>query len=183
MGDANATNSDGSVIVGSSMGSQAWRWTQTTGAQGIGVLPGFNFRGYAFDLTEDGGTIVGTCGFGWDRDAFIWTAETGMLKLDTWLSDQGLDLAGWDLHTATGISEDASVIAGWGFGPGGIQGWLVELDVDRPADIDGDGVVGITDLLIVIAGWGPCNILCPADINDDGLVNVLDLLMVIEDWG
>jgi len=183
VGDANALNSDGSVIVGAFLGSQAWRWTESTGAVPIGVLPGWNFKGYAFDVTEGGDIVVGACGFGWDRDAFIWTQDTGMLKLDTWLSDQGLDLSGWDLGSATGISDDGSVITGWGFGPGGIEGWIVTLEEDSPADINGDGAVDVNDLLMVISGWGPCGFFCPADINDDDVVNVLDLLMVIQDWG
>ena len=182
VGDANAVNSNGSVIVGAFLGGQAWRWTEATGAVAIGVLPGWNFKGYAFDVTEDGSIVVGACGFGWDRDAFIWTQDTGMLKLDTWLSDQGLDLSGWDLGSATGISDDGSVITGWGFGPGGVEGWVVTLEEDSPADINGDGLVDVNDLLMVIGGWGPCSLFCPADINDDGNVDVIDLLLVIQDW-
>ena len=119
-----------------------------------------------------GSIVVGACGFGWDRDAFIWTQDTGMLKLDTWLSGQGLDLSGWDLGSATGISDDGSVITGWGFGPGGVEGWVVTLEEDSPADINGDGAVDVNDLLMVISGWGPCGFFCPADINDDDTVDV-----------
>ena len=182
VGDANAVNSDGSVIVGSFYGDQAWRWTESTGAVGIGVLPGFNFSGYAFDVNESGDTIVGTCGFGWDRDAFIWMQELGMVKLDTWLAGQGVDVSGWDLGSATAISDDGKVIAGWGSGPDGLQGWVVEFEIDLPADVNNDGVVGVDDLLMIINDWGPCMIFCPADINDDGVVDVNDLLAVIEGW-
>ena len=184
VGDANAVNSDGSVIVGSFLGDQAWRWTESTGAVGIGVLSGFNFGGYAFDVDESGDIVVGACGFGWDRDAFIWMQSSGMVKLDTWLADQGVDVSGWDLGSATAISDNGKVIAGWGFGPDGMQGWVVELEGDSPADINNDGVVGVDDLLLVIGGWGPCGpFICPADINDDGMVGVDDLLAVIQDWG
>lgn len=185
VGDANAVNSDGSVIVGSFLGDQAWRWTEESGAVGIGVLPGFNFGGYAFDVDDSGDVVVGTCGFGWDRDAFIWMSDTGMVKLDDWLSGQGVDVSGWDLGSATAISGDGRVIAGWGFGPDGLQGWVVELEeAGSPADVNNDGYVGVDDLLLVISGWGPCGpFICPADINDDGQVGVDDLLYVIQDWG
>ena len=39
-------------------------------------------RNGSFDLTDDGSTIVGACGFGFDRDAFLWTESGGMVKLD-----------------------------------------------------------------------------------------------------
>ena len=54
------------------------------------------------------------------------------------------------------------------------------------ADINGDGVVNVTDLLAVINGWGMCPAppqSCLADVNSDGVVNVLDLLAVITNWG
>ncbi|NNM27640.1 MAG: hypothetical protein HKO59_16960, partial [Phycisphaerales bacterium] len=49
-------------------------------------------------------------------------------------------------------------------------------------DLDGDATVGFTDLLLVLATWGPCPG-CPADIDGDGLVGFTDLLAVLADWG
>ena len=50
------------------------------------------------------------------------------------------------------------------------------------ADVTGDGVVGVSDVLALIASWGNCNG-CSADIDGNGVVNVSDLLSVIEAWG
>ena len=50
-----------------------------------------------------------------------------------------------------------------------------------PADVNGDGVVDVLDLLAVIAAWG--NLGGPEDVNGDGVVDVLDLLAVISAWG
>src|SRR5688572_18105835 len=54
-----------------------------------------------------------------------------------------------------------------------------------PADITGDDLVGVDDLLAVIDNWGgPTN--NPADIappGGDGSVSVDDLLLVIDNWG
>ncbi len=53
-------------------------------------------------------------------------------------------------------------------------------------DVNGDGVVNVTDLLMVISAWGACQpapAKCPADLNLDGVVNVTDLLTVISNWG
>ena len=51
------------------------------------------------------------------------------------------------------------------------------------ADINGDAMVNVIDLLAVINVWGFCPAPCPADTNSDGSVNVSDLLAVINAWG
>ena len=51
------------------------------------------------------------------------------------------------------------------------------------ADLDGDGVVAMPDLLIVLAAWGPCWAgPCPADLDGDGGVGLGDLLAVLAAW-
>ena len=55
------------------------------------------------------------------------------------------------------------------------------LEVGIPGDVDGDGYVGVNDLLALIAVWGTCDN-CVEDINHDGTVNVTDLLVVIGNW-
>jgi hypothetical protein len=48
-------------------------------------------------------------------EAFIWTAATGMRSIrDVLVNDFGLNLTGWDLTFAQGISADGSTIVGWG---------------------------------------------------------------------
>ncbi|MFK7961830.1 MAG: right-handed parallel beta-helix repeat-containing protein [Phycisphaerales bacterium] len=51
-------------------------------------------------------------------------------------------------------------------------------------DVDGDGLIGIGDVLSVLAAWGPCDG-CPADLDGDGDgdVGLLDLLSVLAGWG
>ena len=53
-----------------------------------------------------------------------------------------------------------------------------------PGDVNGDGVVGIQDLLALIAAWGDCPGAgdCPADVNADGVVNIEDLLTLLSNW-
>lgn len=51
-----------------------------------------------------------------------------------------------------------------------------------PADVNGDGQIGVADLLAVISNWGPCAG-CPADVTGDDQVGVADLLAVISNWG
>jgi hypothetical protein len=55
-----------------------------------------------------------------------------------------------------------------------------------PGDLNGDGVVNVSDLLILLGAWGPCpsgGEPCPADLNGDGSVNVSDLLILLGNWG
>jgi hypothetical protein len=49
-------------------------------------------------------------------------------------------------------------------------------------DVNGDGLVNVSDLLAVIDAWGECGFSCPEDLNGDGLVDVVDLLAVIGAW-
>ena len=55
----------------------------------------------------------------------------------------------------------------------------------NPADLDGDGSVGVKDLLILLGDWGPCDDCtdCPADLDGDCTVGVKDLLILLGNWG
>ena len=50
-----------------------------------------------------------------------------------------------------------------------------------PGDVNGDGVVNVSDLLMVISAWGSCTD-CPEDLDGDGEVNVSDLLLILSYW-
>lgn len=51
------------------------------------------------------------------------------------------------------------------------------------ADIDGDGVVGFSDVLSVLGAWGPCPPECPQDLDRSGDVGFGDVLTVLAGWG
>jgi len=62
------------------------------------------------------------------------------------------------------------------------------LHIDRigiPGDFNGDGIVGIADLLAVLGDWGKRSVENDilADLNGDGIVNIDDLLLVLSNWG
>ncbi len=54
-----------------------------------------------------------------------------------------------------------------------------------PWDLDGNGSVGASDLLSLLASWGPCppKADCPADFDDNGTVGASDLLALLANWG
>ncbi len=51
-----------------------------------------------------------------------------------------------------------------------------------PWDLDGTGSVGVSDLLELLASWGPCKG-CPADFDGNDDVGVSDLLALLANWG
>ena len=52
-------------------------------------------------------------------------------------------------------------------------------------DLDGDGVVGASDLIILLGAWGPCDDCddCPPDLDEDCTVGTGDLLLLLGNWG
>ncbi len=48
-----------------------------------------------------------------------------------------------------------------------------------PADLDGNEIVNVVDLLMVIAGWGTSS----GDITGDGETDANDILFLIDQWG
>ncbi len=50
------------------------------------------------------------------------------------------------------------------------------------ADLTGDGVVGPSDLTVLLSMWGPCPAPCPADFNDDASVDGGDLTILLGAW-
>lgn len=62
-----------------------------------------------------------------------------------------------------------------------VEGGLIE------GDLDGNGTVDVSDLLTLLAGWGPCpdpcGPSCTADLDGDCQVGVTDLLSLLANWG
>lgn len=156
VGEALASNSDGSVVVGSGAftdkGSEAWRWTAATGIQPIGFI-GFMGGAYAFDVSEDGNVVVGASGFGWDRSAVVWTPDTGMLTLADYASAHGVTIPDdWTLATASGVSADGKTIAGWGLSDAGMGSFVIDLHAPAATEalVEAHGTINWNDL-----GSGP----------------------------
>jgi len=105
------------------------RWTAGTGMVSLGDLAGGYVDGAAYDVTPSGSVIVGTSKSEFGDEAFVWDAANGMRSLrDVLINDVGLDLSGWWLSYARGISDDGQSIVGWGINPNGdTEAWVATL--------------------------------------------------------
>ena len=124
---AYGVSADGSVIVGPACNvtnvrsCQAFRWTASTGVVAIG-------SGIAYATDAAGDVVVGSTmdGQGNATDAFIWTI-TGMQSITHILTLHGINLTGWKLTAATGVSADGTTIVGQGSYNGQIANWVAYL--------------------------------------------------------
>jgi uncharacterized membrane protein len=144
-----AISFDGSAIVGESEsehGLEAFRWTQAGGMVGLGDLPGGIFESRALDVSGDGSFVIGFASSELGREAFLWDAERGLRGLTSVLEeDFGLDLRGWSLDEATGISNDGLTIVGRGVNPQGDQeAWIAVLPEPSTLLLEGIGVALMT---------------------------------------
>lgn len=96
-------------------------------------------------------------------DAWILVEAGGVIEYDSITLPLLADPLNWNVRV-----EDGRLIAEV-TGPGAAP------------DVDGDGTVGLSDLLAVLAAWGPCGD-CPADVDGDGSVTLSDLLAVLAAW-
>ena len=62
---------------------------------------------------------------------------------------------------------------------------IVKVAAPPDADLDEDGVVGTTDLLLLLGAWGLCDDCadCLADLDQDCVVGATDLLILLGSWG
>ena len=141
---------DGSVIVGQADASgeegQAFRWTEATGIVGLGDLPGGRSLATAFDVSADGSVIVGLGFSDIGPEAFMWDADRGMRTVASELLASGVDLAGWSLSDARGVSADGLTIVGYGENPDGhTEAWVARLD--SPKVVPEPSTIAIWSLL------------------------------------
>lgn len=138
---AAAVSADGKVVVGQSKsanGSEGFRWTYpgTFGYDGtheafswtaqsglvhLGFAAG-DHDSVAWAASAHGATIVGD---NLSR-AIIWDARHGMRRLrQALIDDYGLDLTGWELTSARGITPDGNTMVGSGINPAGhYEAWI-----------------------------------------------------------
>jgi probable HAF family extracellular repeat protein len=133
--EVNASNPDGGVLVGRGHPQNighAFRWVSGTGqTDDLGALvpPYYNLdrdtpdASTALGVTDDGSIVVGTSASP-PVEGMVWTPQTKMVPLATYLTNRGVqgDYLKWIvLFEAAVISPDGKVMAGSGINPQGFQ--------------------------------------------------------------
>lgn len=136
---AGAISPDGGSVVGYGVAApnnwEAFAWSSDTGMFGLGDLPGGGFLSVARGVSRNGSVIVGNGTIeatGWNQDtseAFIWTAQSGMIGLGTISPGSGKPSS-----TAYDVSADGRVIVGYSTSEEGGQAFRWTPD---------DGMVGL----------------------------------------
>ena len=145
-GEVTAITSDGSVVVGFGSGTggnhtEGYIWTEEDGMTGLGVPTNnamFN-RSNALDVSENNIAIGQYLYQGMTQyKACIYTEETGeFVNLQNYLIELGMTgLDDWDLMRGLAISDDGTVMAGFGNGPNGFGGWIIRVIEESSVEID-----------------------------------------------
>jgi probable HAF family extracellular repeat protein len=160
---AYAVSADGSVVVGDSdspQGDIAYRWTRAGGMVSLGTLPGTWDYMVSNAVNADGSAVVGAS-VGLDGKAFLWTPSLGLVDLNLYLPTLGIDLSGWLLTDAGGVSADGRTIVGTGTHNGVTEAWLATLfpcpDRSRCSDGTVNSFQCTTDVLFVNGSPGDPN--------------------------
>lgn len=131
---------DGEVVFGNyqidfggSWHMYHFTWSEEKGVNPIAPSRELGVSIAAYDLSGDGSVLVGTH----HRfkpypphvfRAMMWSEALGVTLLDELLQSKGVDLMGWQLQKAIGISADGSVIVGTGVnGMGQTSSWVIDL--------------------------------------------------------
>jgi hypothetical protein len=128
--------------------------------------------------------------------ATVEVSNDGTSWASVWLNSGEITDNAWSeqVYDISSVADGASTVyVRWGYevgsGAWAYSGWNVDdvevwglMLADCPGDIDGDGSVGVTDFLALLAAWGP-NPGHPADLDGDDIVGVTDFLILLGLWG
>ena len=123
--DAYDISGDGEVIVGTAKNAssqwEAFRWTESGGMVGLGLA-----NSYAYATNENGAVIVGKA----SNHAMVWTQADGARLIADVLTGNGVDMTGWTLESAEGVSDDGEIVVGVGYYGGGfVRPWIAHLSL------------------------------------------------------
>ena len=130
---------------------------------------------------DDVVTIANFSGDGWGD------YRIGLPHGGTWQCRFNSDWVGYDAsfgnHPCWSVEAEPTPWDGLPYSaPVSIGPWSAAIFSQSPdctADLSGDGVVGVNDLLVIIGHWEEQ----PGDIDGDGTTGVSDLLVLLDAWG
>lgn len=115
---------------------------------------------------------------------YTWgSTERMVADVQCWLDEPGCNF-GWLMRgNETGLNTAKRFASKEWFDPAERPLLTIEFTPppppECPADLDDDGEVAITDLLILLAAWGGAG----GDVTGDGVTAIADLLALLAEWG
>lgn len=129
-----AVSANGAYVAGYS-GATAVRWNPAGQAQDLGTLPGGTFS-TAYTISGNGQIVGGTSeDENFHSYAIAWAPLLGMVDLNEFLPELGVDLTGWELSVTTGISADGRTLVGLGEFEGEDRGWIARVPNPGPGGL------------------------------------------------
>jgi len=151
---------------------------------------------FEYTACESGSMLVSLCdSVDFDTDLVVYEGNCGN-KTQVACNGDGDGCGGYSSETYLNVSEGDSYlirVGGWSAGSWGGSGdegtGTITIDgpgepcssTPCPADTNGDGSVGVADLLTVVDMWGEAGGV--GDVNGDGSVGIGDLLAIVDAWG
>jgi len=144
---------------------------------------------YFYTPMSNGSATISTCGAGTTYDSVlsIHSLCPGTTANQLACDDDGCGTSGGPSTVTVNVTAGVTYfirVTGWDGASGDFQ-----LNITGPAcndtcaaDLNGDGVVNIADLIELIQQAGPCEG-CQADLNGDGVVNIIDAYLLILNRG
>jgi uncharacterized membrane protein len=137
LGEIFATSSDGSVIGGGpfpSLESNNMGWRKNLRSGAFAYLKSWSddaSPAQPFAISRSGKVMAGFAGDPWFSFApgpFLWTKQMGVANLNDFLRQQGTSIEQYmSLWQPMAISDDGTVLTGWGFGFQYYAGWVVKM--------------------------------------------------------
>jgi hypothetical protein len=64
-------------------------------------------------------------------------------------------------------------------------GQIYRTTCPNSVDVNGDRIVNLLDIVILLDAWGPCTTVACAnsDFNCDGVINLLDIVLILSKYG
>jgi len=129
---AGGVSRNGNVVLGCSDSADGWqvfRWTADDGLRALGAVGPTTIWAEVADMSVQRPVAVGYGESDNGDEAFIWNPAHGVCNLQEYLVEEmGLDLAGWQLLQARGISDDGHTVVGWGHSPNAnFEVWMAHI--------------------------------------------------------
>ena len=190
MSEAGCVSGNGQWVFGIGKAGYAngavWRWSAATGVQPLGTSPASG-TGYAVATNFDASKVLCFYGPLGSSGSFMWTEQDGYVPLSTLAANAGVQIPeGWLLNLPLGMSDDGLTIVGTAYNTnlGATSPFVLDLRASSqpcPADFDGNGEVGASDLATVLGSWGSFG--GTGDLDGDNLIGPTDIAILLGAWG